>query len=78
MPTAVVEDMQHCLALVASQPQAAVASLEVLHKLLANLLAAPQVCGRHSACACLCGGQDLLRGGWGGEEKEGMSGRRVV
>jgi hypothetical protein len=39
----VVEEVQHCLALISSQPEAAAGSMEVLHKLLSNLITAPQV-----------------------------------
>lgn len=38
-----VEELQHCLALISSQPEAAAGSMEVLHKLLNNLITAPQV-----------------------------------
>jgi hypothetical protein len=39
----VVEELQHCLALISSQPDVATGSMEVLHKLLSNLITAPQV-----------------------------------
>lgn len=41
--SAVLEDLQHCLALISSQPDVAVSSMQVLQKLLSNLLTAPQV-----------------------------------
>jgi hypothetical protein len=41
--SAVLEEQQHCLALIASQPSVAVSSMQVLHKLLSNLYTSPQV-----------------------------------
>lgn len=43
VPAEVLDEMQHSLALIASQPQAIAGSKAVLQKLLSNLLAAPQV-----------------------------------
>jgi hypothetical protein len=41
--SAVLEELQHGLALISSQPDVAVSSMQVLQKILSNLLAAPQV-----------------------------------
>jgi UBX domain-containing protein 6 len=38
------EELQHCVALIASQGAAGVGSMQVLSKLLTNLLSSPQVC----------------------------------